>query len=131
LAEIEARMRASHPELPDRAIAAALECFRVREDGRIEPRLALHRHLQIVRSLWEHRPSTRFPTLEAPTLLVLAATGDSTPTAAKRRAEAMALAAAPRLRSYWFSPAYHDVHSQFPDRVAELLLTAARDGFFK
>src|SRR5262245_30029459 len=38
--ELEKRMRAGSPQLPDRAIAAALECFRVREDGRVEPRLA-------------------------------------------------------------------------------------------
>src|SRR5437867_8742704 len=69
LGELETRMRAEHPEMPDRAIAAALECFRTRGDGRIEPRLARHRHLQILRSLWEHRPSSRYPTLEPPTLL--------------------------------------------------------------
>ncbi len=130
-AELEARMRASSPELPDRAIAAALACFRVREDGRVEPRLARHRHLQILRSLWEHRPSTRYPSLDAPTLLILADTGDAARTAAKRRAEALAGAAAPRLRSHWFSPAHHDVHSQFPDRVADLLGKAAREGFFR
>ena len=129
LADIEARMRAESPQLPDRAIAAALHCFQVREDGRIEPRLARHRHLQIVRSLWEHRPSTRYATLETPTLLVLADTGDEARTAAKRRAEALARAA-PRLRSHWFAPAHHDVHSQFPDRVADLLAAAAREGFF-
>ncbi len=129
-AEIEARMRAQHPELPDRAIAAALDCFHVSQDGRIEPHLTRHNHLQILRSLWEHRPSSRYPTLEAPTLLVLADTGDQARTAAKRRAEAVALAAAPRLRSHWFSPALHDVHSQFPDRVVDLLATAVREGFF-
>src|SRR6059036_1134110 len=93
LADIEVRMRAESPQLPDRAIAAALHCFRVREDGRVEPRLARHRHLQIVRSLWEHRPSTRYSTLETPTLLVLADTGDEARTAGKRRAEALAQAA--------------------------------------
>lgn len=129
-AELEARMRAGSPELPDRAIAAALECFRVKDDGRIEPRLARHRHLQIVRSLWEHRPSTRFPTLEAPTLLVLAGTGDESRTARKRHAEARALASAQRLRSHWFIPAHHDVHSQYPDRVAALLAAHVEDGFF-
>jgi pimeloyl-ACP methyl ester carboxylesterase len=129
-AELESRMRTWSPELPDRAIAAALECFRVTADGRVEPHLARHRHLQIVRSLWEHRPSTRFPTLEAPTLLVLASTGDAGRTARKKRAEAVALAAAPRLRSHWFVPAHHDVHSQYPDRVAELFSAHVRDGFF-
>jgi pimeloyl-ACP methyl ester carboxylesterase len=130
LDELEGRMRATSPDLPDRAISAALHCFRVREDGRIEPRLDRHRHLQILRALWEHRPSTRFPTLEAPTLLVLADTGDAARTTAKRRAEARARATAPRLRSHWFSPAHHDVHAQFPDRVADLLARAAGEGFF-
>jgi pimeloyl-ACP methyl ester carboxylesterase len=130
LGQLEARMRATSPDLPDRAIAAALHCFRVREDGRIEARLARHRHLQILRALWEHRPSTRFPTLEPPTILVLADTGDTARTAAKRRAETRARTAAPRLRSHWFSPAHHDVHAQFPDRVADLLARAVSEGFF-
>ena len=128
--QLEARMRATSPALPDRAIAAALHCFRVREDGRVEPRLARHRHLQILRSLWEHRPSTRFPTLRPPTILVLADTGDAARTAAKRHAETRARAAAARLRSHWFAPAHHDVHAQFPDRVADLLASAATEGFF-
>ena len=128
--ELESRMRTWSPDLPDRAIAAALECFRVNGDGRVEPHLARHRHLQIVRSLWEHRPSTRYPTLDAPTLLVLASTGDEGRTARKKRAEALALAAAPRLRSHWFVPAHHDVHSQYPGPVAELLAAQVRDGFF-
>lgn len=130
LQDVETRIRAEHPDFSDRAIAAALHCFRVKADGLVEPRLARHRHLQILRSLWEHRPSTRFPTMSAPTLLLLADTGDAARTAAKRRAEAQALATAPRLRSHWFSPADHDVHSQFPDRVAELLARATREGFF-
>ena len=129
-AELEARIRAGSPQLPDRAVAAALECFREGPEGRVQPRLALAYHLQIVRSLWEQRPSTRYPTLEPPTLLVLADTGDTRRTAAKRRAEAQALAAAPRLRSHWFSPALHDVHSQYPERVAALLAATVRDGFF-
>jgi pimeloyl-ACP methyl ester carboxylesterase len=129
-AELEARIRAGTPQLPDRAVAAALECFRVREDGRIEPRLALHRHLQIVRSLWESRPSARYKELTVPTLLVLADTGDTARTERKRHAEARAKASAANVRSHWFSPALHDVHSQYPDRVAALLADAVRDGFF-
>jgi len=129
-AELEARIRAGTPQLPDRAVAAALECFRVREDGRIEPRLALHRHLQIVRSLWESRPSARYKELTVPTLLVLADTGDTARTERKRHAEARAKASAANVRSHWFSPALHDVHSQYPDRVAALLADAVSDGFF-
>lgn len=130
LRDIEARIRAVHPDLPDWAIAAKLASFRAGDDGRAGPRLTRPRHLAILRSLWEHRPSTRYPALVAPTLLILADTGDSSSTAAKRRAEAAALKSAARIRSSWFAPADHDVHAQFPDRVAALLDGAARDGFF-
>ena len=75
---------------------------------------------QIVRSLWEHRPSTRYADARA---AHDARAGRHRrrrrgPTA-KRRAEAQARAAAPRLRCHWFSPAHHDVHSQYPERVAD------------
>jgi pimeloyl-ACP methyl ester carboxylesterase len=130
-AELEARMRAAHPDLPDRAIAAGLANFRVRPDGRVEPRLARPRHLQLLRSLWEHRPSTRFSTLAVPALLILADTGDPTSTAAKRRAAEGARRAASELRVHWFAPAHHDVHAQFPDRVAGLLEASVREGFFQ
>jgi pimeloyl-ACP methyl ester carboxylesterase len=124
------RMRAASPDLPEPAIQAGLCSFRVRDDGTVEPRLARARHLQILRSLWEHRPSERFAGLAVPTLLVLAATGDAAWTAAKRRAEARATATTRRIRSHWFDPAHHDVHAQHPDPVAALLATAAAEGFF-
>jgi pimeloyl-ACP methyl ester carboxylesterase len=130
LAELAGRMRAASPDLPEQAIRAGLENFRVRADGTVEPRLARARHLLILRSLWEHRPSERYAGLAVPALLVLAATGDPVWTAAKRRAEARALAAAPRVRSHWFSPAHHDLHAQQPDLVARLLADAAAEGFF-
>jgi pimeloyl-ACP methyl ester carboxylesterase len=128
--ELAARIRTAHPDLPERAIAAGLASFRVREDGRVEPRLARDRHLAIVRSLWDHRPSTRFSTLAAPALLILADTGDPATTAAKRRAEELARRAATHVRSHWFAPAHHDVHAQCPDRVAGLLHRLAAEGFF-
>ena len=65
-----------------------------------------------------------------PTLLVLADTGDAARSERKRHAEARAKASAASVRSHWFSPALHDVHSQYPDRVAALLADAVRDGFF-
>jgi len=130
LAELESRIRKGVPHFPDRAIAAYLQCFRTRADGTIEARLARSRHLSILRSLWEHRPSTRWSTLKTPTLLLLADTGDAARTAAKRRAEAVALAAGGTLRSTWFSPGHHDLHLEFPERVGDLLAGAVREGFF-
>ena len=130
LAELETRIRKSVPQFTDRAVAAYLHCFRTRPDGTIEPRLSRSRHLSILRSLWEHRPSTRWTTLKAPTMLLLADSGDGSRTSRKRSAEAVALAAGGKIRSVWFSPGHHDLHLEFPERVAELFLNALREGFF-
>jgi len=130
LAELEARIRKSVPHFTDGAVAAYLHCFRTRADGTIEARLSLHRHLSILRSLWEHRPSTRWASLKTPTMLLLADSGDGTRTSRKRGAEAVALAAGGAIRSVWFSPGHHDLHLESPERVAELLLQALREGFF-
>jgi pimeloyl-ACP methyl ester carboxylesterase len=130
LAEMETRIRKGVPHFPDRAIAAYLHCFRARADGTIEPRLTRSRHLSILRSLWEHRPSTRWATLKTPTLLVLADAGDDARTANKRRAESAALAAGGKLRSIWFSPGHHDLHLEFPVQVGDLLAKGVREGFF-
>ena len=130
LAELESRIRKGVPHFTDRAIAAYLHCFRTRDDGTVEARLARSRHLSILRSLWEHRPSTRWASLKTPTLLLLADAGDAARTAAKRRAEAVALAAGGKLRSTWFSPGHHDLHLEFPERVGDLLAGAVREGFF-
>ena len=129
-AELEKRIRTSVPHFTDRAIAAYLHCFRTRADGTIEPRLSRSHHLSILRSLLEHRPSTRWATLKTPTFLVLADAGDEARTANKRRAESAALAAGGKLRSIWFSPGHHDLHLEFPVRVGDLLATSVRDGFF-
>ena len=131
LAELETRIRKSVPHFTDRAVAAYLHCFRTRADGTIEARLQRGRHLSILRSLWEHRPSTRWATLKTPTLLLLADSGDGTRTSNKRKAEAVALAAGGRIRSVWFSPGHHDLHLESPERVADLLMQGIRDGFFK
>src|SRR5262245_60865757 len=130
LAELETRLRGSVPHFTDRAIGAYLHCFRTRPDGTIEPRLRRDRHLTIVRSLWEHRPSQRWATLKTPTFLLLADSGDAARTAAKGRAEAAALANGARVRSLWFAPGHHDLHLEFPERVADVLATAVNEEFF-
>jgi pimeloyl-ACP methyl ester carboxylesterase len=130
LAELEARIRKSVPHFTDRAVAAYLHCFRTRADGTIEARLSRSRHLSILRSLWEHRPSTRWATLKAPTMLLLADSGDGSRTSRKRSAEAVALGAGGAIRSTWFSPGHHDLHLESPERVAGLFLESLRDGFF-
>ena len=131
LKKLEARIRTGVPHFSGRAVAAYLHCFRERSDGTIEPRLARDRHLMILRSLWEYRPSTRWATLKVPGLLLLAGSDDETRMANKRRGEAHALAACGKVRSVWFTPGHHDLHLESPERVAELLLQGLRDWFFE
>ena len=124
------RVRAANPDFPPGAEEAILACFHLRPDGLIEPRLTRERHLQLLRALWEHRPSTRLAGLTVPLLLLFADSGDAARREGKRRAERRARAALSHFRSHWVSPAHHDVHLQQPDRVAALLQEAAADGFF-
>ena len=131
LKELESRIRTGVPHFSDRAVAAYLHCFRELPNGKIEPRLARDRHLMILRSLWEYRPSTRWATLKVPSLLLLAGNDDETRMANKRRAEAQALAAGGKIRSVWFTPGHHDLHLESPERVADLFLQGLRDGFFE
>jgi hypothetical protein len=36
----------------------------------------------------------------------------------------------PVVRVEWFSPADHDLHAQHPDRFAQVVHSATKDGFF-
>jgi len=117
---VEAMLRRYHPAWSDWGIAATMANFEVLPDGTIRPWLTLERHLRIVRSLWEHRPSTIIPALDAPVLLVMAGTGDAWEVQ-KRELAAELGAASPRLRVEWFSPGDHDLHIQHPTELAELL----------
>jgi pimeloyl-ACP methyl ester carboxylesterase len=119
-AQIEGWVRSSHPHWADWAVAATMANFEVLDDGTVRPWLTFDRHIQILRSLWEHRPSEVVPTLTAPLLLALADSGD--PGMDDKRAMAAELcAASPSVQVEWFSPGDHDLHLQFPVELAELL----------
>lgn len=126
-AEIERRLRAAHPGWPDSGIEGQLACFEVRADGTVAPWLTLDRHLQVLRGLWEHRPSERYPLVQDPVLLVGADTPDADPVhlAGKRDDLAAAAAALPRARVEWMT-GDHDLHAQHPAQVAALLADHAR-----
>jgi pimeloyl-ACP methyl ester carboxylesterase len=130
LTQLEAWLEASAGDWPPEGRAGTLANFEVREDGTVAPWLTFERHLLVLRGLWEHDPSTRFPTLPVPVLFVPADTGDVAWTHSKEDAVAAAVAAAPRARAEWFRPAHHDVHAQRPAEVAALLHTATTDPAF-
>lgn len=126
---LEAMIRAAHPSWPESGIQGSLANFEVLADGTIRPWLSLDRHMQILRALWEHRPSQRYGTLAVPLMLVPAANSDASWTLDKRQAidQVAAIVPAPT-RVEWFDPADHDLHAQFPDRLAKLLMEWATQG---
>jgi len=92
-AEVEAEVRRRHPDWPETGIAGMMANFEVRDDGTIAPWLTRDRHMQILRSLYEHRPSAL--ALSVPKVMIPASTVDG---------------------------GDHDVHAQHPDVVARILL---------
>jgi pimeloyl-ACP methyl ester carboxylesterase len=129
LAEIEGYVRASHPDWPETGIAGALANFEVRPDGTIAPWLTYDHHMTVLRGLWDHHPSERFPGLPVPVLLVPADNGEGDWTARKRQDVEAAQAAIPNARVLWFV-GDHDIHAQHPDRLAAAMHDATADGFF-
>jgi hypothetical protein len=128
-AEIDAMLRGRHPDWPESGIQGALACFEVRDDGTVAPWLSFERHLRILRSMWEQRVAEVFPRVDVPTLLLPCDNGPSAWVDRKRAEVAAAESALPVSRTVWFE-AEHDVHAQFPDRVAAVLAGALEDGFF-
>ena len=129
LGEIETFLRRSHPHWPESGIRATLANLEVRADGTVAPWLSFDRHMLLLRALWEHHPSTRYPEIKVPVLLVPADTGGTDEfSTGKRKAVEEAVRSIPRAAARWFSPADHDIHAQFPDELAELVHTEATGG---
>ena len=131
--DLEAGLRARHPDWPEAGIAGALACYERRPDGTVRPWLEFRHHVEILRSLWEHQPSTRYPEVKVPVLLVPAEGDpetDSTWAADRRRQVEEAAAALPEVRVRWMK-GDHDLHAQHPEQVAGLLHDAVVGGFFR
>jgi pimeloyl-ACP methyl ester carboxylesterase len=132
LARIEAYIRGAHPDWPEAGIAGTLANFELRPDGTAAPWLTRERHMTILRRLWEHHPTERFPLVPVPVLLTPAQGPDEPDARVHARAGHIdeAVAALPCARVRWFRPADHDIHAQHPDDLAEVMIDAVRDGFF-
>jgi pimeloyl-ACP methyl ester carboxylesterase len=128
LEDAGAWLRLQHPDWPDTGIAGSVANLQVAESGRLERRLPLDRHLEILHQLWDHRPARRFPRLALPMLLVLA-TGPG-PDAAARADKVEQAAAAIDQGRVVLLPGDHDLHAQHPDEVADLIAATADPGFF-
>ena len=129
LEEIEGYLRSAHRDWPDSGIRGTLANFEVRPDGTVAPWLTYDRHVAVLRGLWEHRPSERWPGLGAPVLLVPVDGGDTDWTWRKRRDVEMAAAVIPIARVRWFT-GDHDIHAQRPAEVSSVMHEMTTDGFF-
>lgn len=116
---VEARIRAAHPTWSEWGIEVTMANLERLPDGTVRPWLTFGRHVQLLRSLWEHRPSTVIPALDVPVLLVLADSGDGM-VDQKRAVVEEVTDAAPKVRVEWMA-GDHDLHVQFPAELAELL----------
>lgn len=128
--QMRARLDHSAADWPEEGREGTMANFEVRSDGTVAPWLTAARHLQVLRGLWEHSPSTRYPEMQVPVLLIPADNGNVSWTDSKEAAVDAAVAAVPRGRAHWFRPAHHDVHAQHPGEVAELLHSALTDRTF-
>ncbi|MEO1062407.1 MAG: alpha/beta hydrolase [Actinomycetota bacterium] len=127
---IRSWLDSSNADWPVEGRDGTMANFELRDDGTIAPWLTAERHLEVLRGLWEHRPSERYPVMEVPVLLIAADTGDVAWTHSKEDAVDAAVAALPTGRAEWFRPAHHDVHAQRPAEVADLLRRAAAEPDF-
>jgi pimeloyl-ACP methyl ester carboxylesterase len=112
------RLRAAHPRWDDRAIETTLANLEERPDGTVRSRLPREAHMALLRTMWDHPPSPHHPTVEAPTLFLMALDGQ-------------------RRQAAGFSPAIddcavewvdgdHDLHVQLPAYVAKRIAGMAR-----
>lgn len=129
--KLAAEIRRAQPEWSEEGIEATLANFETLPDGTIRPWLTLERHLEILRALWEHKPSAIYPQVTAPVLLAAADDGAVPPGRRKEAEVARAEAGLRRVRVHWFRDTAHDVHVHRPEELAALMLETLWDGFFE
>ena len=129
-ASFETMIRTQHPDWPEEGVEATLANVEVLPDGTIKPWLSRDHHLIILRGMWEHRLSTRYPLVKVPTVLVPAEDPSNVRWMSVKRDEvSRAGAALDRSVTRWIA-GDHDLHAQHPDLVAGLIDGATRPGLF-
>jgi pimeloyl-ACP methyl ester carboxylesterase len=123
-------MQRAHSDWPQTGIDGAMANMEHLPDGTVRPWLTLDRHLKVLRGLWEHKPTHIYSDIKVPVLFVPAEGPGGVFAETKRHAVEQALSMVPVVRVEWFSPADHDLHAQHPERFAQVVHNATKDGFF-
>jgi pimeloyl-ACP methyl ester carboxylesterase len=116
-----------HPDWSPTAIEATVANLRTGPDGLVSRRLAIDKHMAIVRSMYDDPPQRFYPALAMPTLLMPAVPTGGRAAAAVRARVAGAAAAMPRATIREYVDADHDLHAQYPHRVAADLIALAKE----
>lgn len=115
------------------AEAIIMENFAVDAEDRIAPHLTYDNHLQVVRAMWEQRPSQLIARVACPILIVPA---DPPPpldertaqwVEAKRSSAALAEELNPNVRVVWARDSVHDIPLHHPAFLAEQIASFARE----
>lgn len=109
------------------AEAITLQNFEVRADGTIAPRLQKSNHMQVVRALWEHRPSELWARVPCPVLMMPAVAPEPHDERTrnmlenKRQNVATAEKSLAHSRTIWMIDTIHDIPLQKPLELAEAI----------
>ena len=123
-AQMLQRMQNFHPEWSEEGILDTLENFERMADDTVRPWLLLSRHMQILRALWEHRPSQLYPLVTAPVLICVAEDARSPERMQMKRAQVeLAQSALAHATVHWFPATDHDIHVHRPQALAQLMLS--------
>jgi pimeloyl-ACP methyl ester carboxylesterase len=124
------RMRGFHRDWDDTQLDMQMANFETMEDGTIRPWLTLDRHMQILRALWEQKPSQLYERVVTPALIAVAPAPDSPRMMRKEHEVAEAQGALKNARVRWFNDSVHDIHIDKPDDLAGWMLEHNDQGFF-
>jgi pimeloyl-ACP methyl ester carboxylesterase len=124
------RLRSFHPSWDEEQIEMQMGNFETLSDGTIRPWLTLDRHMEILRALWDQKPSQISERVDEP---VLIATADAPDIERRKRRDEELARLLTRLRkaeARHFPGAAHDIHVDQPAELSSWVLDALARGFF-
>lgn len=109
------------------AEAITLQNFEIRADGTIAPHMRKSNHMQVVRALWEHRPSELWARVQCPVLMIPAVAPEPhdertrSTLENKRRIIAVAEERLKQSQTIWMMDTMHDVPLQRPAELEQAI----------